>query len=409
MPDVAAKTLEAHNRDGHKSPAFQARLDKFHAFQWFVTIPHEKQSSRYAFSVGLEEKVSSSPRPEKSNARSFDVDSDRLEKLFSEMHKTVRTTSGRVRRPYNKCPPRSLKEVEVRLAKLLQKGNQGSVDAGSQRNVGSGNERQTGPRTGIPDSDDQIRSQSARTESITSQPTEENIRSLTEGDIRTLDLGLSRQIRRLVINAKRCFVFFLPLEYSSGMVSKYWGAVYSMIDVSREPMMQVIFNKTLIVVSQDHDRFTNYHVEHHEKGARLGGLLGLMTQITDEMSHGEGPFHWTLALPTTFADAWLQLVACFIFMSGEDYSRAESNLRYCFALLYKGRKDLMRSLASSPFYVKETVLPLGVAALLFKNLHKDITLGSPGVGDVLSTYDEYYNILVGSLDVSWTALATERF
>ncbi len=237
VPDIAAKTLEAHNLDGHKSPAFQARLDKFHAFQWFVAIPQEKQSSRYAFSVGLEEKVSSSPRPEKSNARSFDVDSDRLEKLFSEMHKTIRTTSGRVRRPYNKCPSRSLKEVEVRLAKLLQKGNQGSVDAGSQRNVGSGNEHQTGPRTGIPDSDDQIRSQSARAESITNPLTEENIRSLTEGDVRTLDLGLNRQKRRLVINAKRCFVFFLPLEYSSGMVSKYWGAVYSMIDVSRETMM----------------------------------------------------------------------------------------------------------------------------------------------------------------------------
>ena len=235
VPDGAAKKLEAHNVDGHMSSNLQARLDKFHAFQWFVAIPHEQQSSRYAFSDGLEENVSSSPLPEKSNARSFDVDLDRLKSLFSEMHKTIRTTSGRVRRPYNKCPSRSLEEVEVRLAKLLQKRNEGSVDAGSQRNVGSSNERQTGLPTGIPDSDDQIRHQSARTESITNPLTEENIRSLTEGDIRTLDSGLNRQKRRLVINAKRCFVFFLPLEYSSDMVSKYWGAVYSMIDVSRDP------------------------------------------------------------------------------------------------------------------------------------------------------------------------------
>ena len=125
-----------------------------------------------------------------------------------------------------------------------------------------------------------------------------------------------------------------------------------------------------------------------------------MDQITDELSHGEGPFPWKLAPTTSFADAWLQLVACFTFMSYEDYRRAKSELRRCIASLYKGRRDLMRSLATSPLYEKETVLPLGVAALVFKNLQGDITLGSPDVGDILSTYDEYYYVLVRSLGLS---------
>ena len=124
------------------------------------------------------------------------------------------------------------------------------------------------------------------------------------------------------------------------------------------------------------------------------GLLALLDQITDEINHGEGPFPWNLALPTPFADAWLQLVACFTFMSNEDYSRAKSKLLNCVGSLYEGRRDLMRSLAMSPLYEKETVHPLGVAALLFKSIQGDITLGSPNIGDILSTYDEYYHILV---------------
>ena len=133
-----------------------------------------------------------------------------------------------------------------------------------------------------------------------------------------------------------------------------------------------------------------------------------MDQITDEVSHGEGSFPWKVTPPTSFADAWLQLVACFTFLSYEDYRRAESELAGCFASLFKGRRDLMRCLATGPLYKKETVLPLGVAALVFKNLQGDITLGSPNVGDVLSTYDEYYHVLVRFLGLSWTCMGTGR-
>ena len=129
-----------------------------------------------------------------------------------------------------------------------------------------------------------------------------------------------------------------------------------------------------------------------------------MDQITDEMNHREGPLPWNLALPTLFAKAWLQLVAGFTFMSNEDYRRAKPKLLDSVGSLYEGRRDLMRSLARSPLYEKETVLPLGVATLLFKNLQGDITLGSPNVGDVLSTYDEYYHVLVKSsmcLGIGW--------
>ena len=119
-----------------------------------------------------------------------------------------------------------------------------------------------------------------------------------------------------------------------------------------------------------------------------------MDQITNEMNHGEGPLLCNLALPTSFIQAWPQLVACFTFMSSEDYSRAKCKLIKTVGSLYEGRKDLMRSLTMSP--LKETVLPLGVAALLFKNMQGDINPASPNTGDVLSTYNEYYHLLVKS-------------
>ena len=164
----------------------------------------------------------------------------------------------------------------------------------------------------------------------------------------------------------------------------------------------------LIVARQSDDKFTRYHEEDFYIGHLWIELLGLMDQITNEFSHGRGPFPWNLAPPPSFADAWLQLVACFTFLSYEDYRRAESKLRDCTASLHKGRRDLMRSLATSPLYEKETVLPLGIAALVLKNLQGDITLGSPNVGDVLSTYDEYYHVLVRSRGVSWARMGIER-
>ena len=121
-----------------------------------------------------------------------------------------------------------------------------------------------------------------------------------------------------------------------------------------------------------------------------------MDQITDELNHGEGPRLCNLALPTSFIQAWPRLVACFTFMSNEDYRRAKCKLIKTVGSLYEGRKDLMRSLAMSPLDEKETVLPLGVAALLFKNMQRDINPASPNTDDVVSTYDEYYNLLVKS-------------
>ena len=237
-PDVEAKIPEATNPNDDMSLDHQARLGKFHIFQWFVDIPNEQQSSRNEPGSGLGREVPSTPWSEEVNARAFNVNSDRLKTLFKDMHRMMRTRNGRLRRLHRKGPSHSLKEIEDRLAVLLQKGKPDSGEAESQSNADD--DHQPDSRTGSPTFDVRNRSQGPRTGRQTRPSTEETGGLSEEGHAGSSGSDLRRHKRRLVKNAKGCFVFFLPLEYSSDMVSKHWGAVYSMIDVSGELTINVL-------------------------------------------------------------------------------------------------------------------------------------------------------------------------
>ena len=406
-PDIEGRTLEVPNPDDHMSREVQARLGRFHIFHWFVAIPNEQHISQYTSASGLEPDGLSTSRPEEVNSRSMILNLDKLRKLFKAMHKMMRSKDGKVHRLYRKGTSLSLEEVENRLAILFQKRRPDSVHAESQHTTDHTDDHQTDSGTGSPVLDARIRSQSPRT-GRQSRPSTEEIEELSSDGTVQLSHSELRHRKRFVKNAKRCFVFFLPLDYSSDMVSKYWGAVYDLVGVSGELESDVCAEKILTVPRQNNDKFTRYHRERYYIRDEWIKLLGLMDQITNEFSHGRGPFPCNLAPLPPFVDAWLQLVACFTFLGYGDNRRADSKLHDCTASLYKGRRDLMRSLATSPLYEKETVLPLGIAALVLKNLQGDITLGSPNAGDVLSTYDEYYHVLVRFLSVSWARMGIGR-
>ena len=240
-PDIEARTSEVSNPNDHISRDVEGRLSRFHIFHWFVAIPNEQQSSHNTAISGLEQAGLSTPRSEEINTRSFNVDLDRLRRLFKEMHKMMWTKDEKIHRLYRKSPSHSLEEVENRLAILLQKRRPDSVHAKSQNTTGSTDDHQTDSSTASPALDARIRSQTPHTGRQT-RPSTEAIRALSsDGNVVSSGPELRHHKRRLVINAKRCFVFFLPLEYSSDMVSKYWGTVYSMVDVSRELTIDVLY------------------------------------------------------------------------------------------------------------------------------------------------------------------------
>ena len=43
---------------------------------------------------------------------------------------------------------------------------------------------------------------------------------------------LSREQKKFLKQAKTLFKFFLPLEFNSALVAKYWGAVHALIEVN---------------------------------------------------------------------------------------------------------------------------------------------------------------------------------
>ena len=229
---------EAPDPNDDNSRDHQARLGKFHIFQWFVAIPNEQQSSRNESVSGLGRDVSSTPRSESTNARAFNVDSDRLKKLFKDMHNMMQTRNGKTSRLYRKGPTHSLKEIEDRLAVLRQEGQLDSGEDESQSNADD--DHQNDPRAGSPTSDVRIRNQGPRTGRQARPSTEETGGLSEDVHVGSSTSDLRRHKRRLVENAKGCFCFFLPLEYSSDMASKYWGAVYSMIDVSGKYTIDVL-------------------------------------------------------------------------------------------------------------------------------------------------------------------------
>lgn len=244
-PDIETRTLEVPNPDDHMSRKVQARLGRFHIFHWFVAIPNEQQISQHTSASGPEPDNQSTSRPEEVNSRSLNL--DKLRKLFKEMHKMMRSKDGKIHRLYRKGPSLSLEEVENRLAILFQKRRPDYVHAESQHTTDSTEDQQTDSGTGSHVLDARTRSQS----------TEEIEELSSDGNVDLSDsYKLRRHKKRLVKKAKRCFVFFLPLDYSSDMVSKYWGAVYDLVG--------------------NNDRFTRFHEQEYYNRDHWIELLGLM-------------------------------------------------------------------------------------------------------------------------------------
>ena len=240
-PDVEARTPKVLNTNDHISRDVEGRLGRFHIFHWFVAIPNEQQSSHDTAVSGLKQDVLSTPRSEKVNTRSSNVNLDKLRRLFKEMHKMMRTKDGKIHRLYRKGPSHSLEEVEKRLDVLPLKKRPDTVHAESQYTTDSTDDHQNDSRTGSPTLDARFWSQSPHT-GRQNRPSTEELGGLSlEGNVGSLWPGLRSHKRRLVTNAKRCFVFFLPLEYLSDMVLKYWGTVYSMVDVSRELIVDLLY------------------------------------------------------------------------------------------------------------------------------------------------------------------------
>ena len=180
------------------------------------------------------------------NIRHFRYDTQRLKRIFADMDNHLRSQKFRRSCVYEKCPSRTLQEVETRFVQIsqgemvFQKGakvssktmeNTGSTppnpnkdDAGtSQAHMQT--ERSRSPVIGVTlGGNDETEMPEVETES------EEPPLPSTKLDPKRQKKFLKRQKRFLKL-AKALFKYFLPLEFNSTLVAKYWGAIYVLIEV----------------------------------------------------------------------------------------------------------------------------------------------------------------------------------
>ena len=195
---------------------------------------------------GKAEKVAHPARAPHSAAdiHNFRYDTQRLKRIFADMDNRLRSKEFKKSRVYKKCPSRTLQEVESRSMQILREGemefqkrtkvssktmentsstppNPDEEDAGtSQAHMQT--ERSRSPVIGVPlHGNDETEMPEIETES--EEPPVASTKMGTK-------LNLKRQKRFLKL-AKALFKYFLPLEFNSALVAKYWGAVYVLIEV----------------------------------------------------------------------------------------------------------------------------------------------------------------------------------
>lgn len=153
------------------------------------------------------------------------IDRQQLDDKMSQMQRYI-TQDYRVgRRAYAQCPREGVDRVEARKSEIdrLTKGigDRDNIDERLREEARLPEIRNLSRRRG------RWRSSSGRSRSRSSHAS-------TSPNNRTgfLHPEASRSIVRL---AKQTFTFFLPLDASSQMIEKYWGAVYWLLDVGISP------------------------------------------------------------------------------------------------------------------------------------------------------------------------------
>ena len=171
---------------------------------------------------------------------SFRYDTQRLHRIFADMDDRLCSKKFKRSRVFKKCPSRTLQEVEMRYMQILRAGEMTSQ---KRTKVSSNNVENTSSAPPNPDKQDHENSQAhLQTKNSRSPVIEVFWGGIDETEIPEIEtkseefpvaskkMDLERQ-KRFFKLAKALFKYFLPLEFHSALVAKYWGAVYLLLEV----------------------------------------------------------------------------------------------------------------------------------------------------------------------------------
>ena len=286
----------------------------------------------------------------------FYYNTTRLQKMFRDMHESLRSKKFERYFSYKKCPSHTLQEAETRSLQISREDKNAF---------------------------EQKAESDSRPKEVTS-----STKSISEAS--DYLFNHPRRQKKFMKLAKTLFAFFLPLEFNSALVAKFWGAVYVLVEVKLFPSVSTNF--VLICLDQDPRGLRRASITLEDDGEWPTGLLEDMAIFSHDWTQEKAPQPWKVKFPDILAHAWLHLVMALVLsVDNGSYSAIDREFQAIRRAVAKGRDEILRSLAPNSLYELEAVLPLGITSLIVKNL---VGHGVPGQPDIASTYLEYLDRLV---------------
>ena len=195
-----------------------AAFDKKSVFSWFAAIPNDSEAydSRFQDSYLDQHNVAGSNNVKVK--RNLAVDDIKIRDILAKMHSSLSISSFQRCGEYRSCPSSTVEEVNETLAWLRNDEgahHQRDRSAPSQRHGNYDRQPQ-----GLAEYDDIQESHS------TSNPNLQDSFVAHQGHAGLLDAKI-----KFVHTMKALFETFLPIDYTSEMVAKYWGAVKFLLQV----------------------------------------------------------------------------------------------------------------------------------------------------------------------------------
>lgn len=189
-----------------------ASTDESHIFSWFAAIPNSSKMSigqsqdRFPqdYTINVDEGVKAK--------QSFLVDRDMIENTLMDMHSYLCTSQFKKNREYRKCPVGTIGEVNATLASSVQEEQTANSEPVTKSH--RSRDASDGEKEGLKESGDIISD------------------SVSDGSFRRIQHQFSAKRKILFVRiTKKLFQLFLPLDHTSAMVLKYWGAVKLLLQV----------------------------------------------------------------------------------------------------------------------------------------------------------------------------------
>lgn len=349
--DTTNRETPSHGVKAAHAKTQDVWVEEFHLFYWIAAIPKSSPNSNR--STMFEENGYL-----KKKGMPMTINKQQLDNRMSQIQKYI-TQSYRVgRRAYAQCPKSGIDEVDARAGEInrVSKGKNDHDEINSRirnrevhlRRLERSLERREGRR--------RSRSEGSRSRSRSSRPTTSSSNDVEPGFLLP---GTSRSLVRL---AKQSFTFFLPLDSSSRMIEKYWGAVRWLLD------NQVILRD-----------FRYNHLRSLRK------LRSIMQPLGRLLRQGAPP--GMTNLPIELSRAWIHLLTFWALVTTKRSTKTlEAELDKCRSLLESGRIKLLRARAPNPLHHYEAAVPSGIVSLLVNKMAGDAVNGQP---DIEATYYAY--------------------